>query len=243
MQDNQQTLNPSEDEQYREFKRIKRIEEAKASVLKIECDCLAPTVDRAYLKEICRDANTVELGSIVVFPAHVKSCVSFLGKDPKVSLIAAISYPCGADATEIKVAAVKRAVKDGVDEVEVSAPTSFIKEGNWAYFKKECKKIKKAAKQRAARIALDCSALSEKELNKACQTAADAGINCIRLNNTDGETVAGVKAALKGKCLIKADRAENAVAFANLNTMGGDYVGCLSACQLATFLIKQAEAE
>ena len=44
MQDNQQTLNPSEDEQYREFKRIKRIEEAKASVLKIECDCLAPTV-------------------------------------------------------------------------------------------------------------------------------------------------------------------------------------------------------
>ena len=154
MQDNQQTLNPSEDEQYREFKRIKRIEEAKASVLKIECDCLAPTVDRAYLKEICRDANTVELGSIVVFPAHVKSCVSFLGKDPKVSLIAAISYPCGADATEIKVAAVKRAVKDGVDEAEVSAPVSYIKDGNWGYVKREFKKVKKAGKNRAAVPAL-----------------------------------------------------------------------------------------
>lgn len=243
MQDNQQTANPAEDEQYREFKRIKRMEEAKASVLKIECDCLASTVDRTYLKDICREANTLEIGALIVFPAYVKTCVSYLGKDPKVSLIAAVSYPCGAETTEIKAAAVKRAVKDGVDEVEVSAPVAFIKEGNWAYFKKECKKIKKAAKQRAVRIAFDCSALNEKELGKACQTAADAGINCIRLNNTDGETVSRVKAALKGKCLIKADKADNAVAFANLCTMGADYVGCASACQLANYLVKQAEAD
>ena len=47
MQDsNQQTLNATEDAQYREFKRIKRIEEAKASLLKIECDCLTAYADK-----------------------------------------------------------------------------------------------------------------------------------------------------------------------------------------------------
>ena len=138
MQDsNQQTLNATEDAQYREFKRIKRIEEAKASLLKIECDCLTAYADKNSLKETCKTANALEIGAIVVFPAFVKTCVSYLGKDPKISLIASVSYPYGEETTEVKTAAVKRAVKDGVDEVEVCAPTAFIKDGNMMYLKKE----------------------------------------------------------------------------------------------------------
>lgn len=244
MQDsNQQTLNATEDAQYREFKRIKRIEEAKASLLKIECDCLTAYVDKNSLKETCKTANALEIGAIVVFPAFVKTCVSYLGKDPKISLIASVSYPYGEETTEVKTAAVKRAVKDGVDEVEVCAPTAFIKDGNMMYFKKECKKLKKAARMCALRIVIDCSLLNDKELAKACVTAADAGVNCLRLNNADGDVVASVKAAIKGKCLIKGDKADNAIAFANLCTMGADTVGCTSAIELANYILKQAEAE
>lgn len=232
-----------EDEQYREFKRIKRMEEAKASILKIECDCLSPLTDKGSVKETCKLANTLEIGAVVVFPSFVKACVSYLGKDPQVSLIAAVAYPYGEETTEVKVAAVKRAVKDGVDEIEVSAPTAFIKDGNFMYFKKECKKLKKAAKVRALRIVINCALLGEKELIKACVTAADAGVNCLRLNNADGELVAKIKSALKGKCLIKGDKAENAAAFANLCVMGADTVSCTQATELAQYLLKQAETE
>lgn len=243
MQEEKDTATLTEEEQYKEFKRIKRIEEAKASVLKIECDCLSPYTDKTSLKETCKTADTLAIGAIVVFPDYVKACVNALGKDPKVSLIAAISYPFGEDVTEVKAAAVKRAVKDGVDEVEVCAPTAFLRDGNLAYFKKECKKIKKAAKSCAVRVILDCSILNEKELTKAAVTAADAGINCLRLNGADGETVAKIKAAVKGKCLIKAEKADGATAFATLCTMGADTVACVQALNLAQYLLKQAEAE
>lgn len=242
MQDSQQTVPTNDDEQYREFKRIKRLEEAKASVQKIECDCLSVFTDKISLKETCKTANALGVGAVVVFPAYVKSCVSFLGKDPQTALVAAIAFPFGEETTDIKVAAVKRAVKDGVDEVEVSAPMAFLKDGNWAYFKKECKKLKKASRMRAVRVTVNCNLLNEKEIIKACVTAADAGVNCLRLNSADGELLTKVKTALKGKSLIKAERAETASAFANLCVMGADAVSCTSAVELANYLLRQAEA-
>ena len=244
MQDNkQQTLNASEDEEYREFKRVQKMNEAKANVSKIECDCLSPLMDKVSLKEMCKSANAIEMGGIVVPPNIVKACVSYLGKDPKVSLIAGIGFPYGGELTEIKAAAVKRAVRDGVDEAEVWAPTVFLRDGNFAYFKKECKKIKKAGKNCAVRVVLDCKSLGEKELVRAAVTAVDTGIDCVRLSGADGELVAKVKAALKGRGHIKADRADSALAFVNLCTAGADTVGCTSALDLANYLLKQAEAE
>ncbi len=236
-----QEANGIKDELYSEYKRLKATEEARANVLKIECDCLSPYTDRATLKELCRRANTLKLGALVVFPAFVKACVSFLGSAPQVSLVAAISYPYGADKTEIKVAAVKQAVKDGVDEAEVFAPTAYIKDGNWSYFKRECKKVKKVAKSKAVRMVFDCARLSEKELAKACSVAAETGIACVRLNGADGELLSRIKQSLNGKCRIKADKAESKEQFINFYVMGADAVNCTSACDLASLLLKQAE--
>lgn len=231
----------TEEEQFKEFKRIKRLDEAKASVLKIECDCLSPYTEKASLKETCKSANALAIGAIVVFPSYVKACVNALGKDPQVSLIAAVSYPYGEEVTEVKAAAVKRAVKDGVDEVEVCAPTAFIRDGNFLYFKKECKKLKKAAKNCALRIVLDCAVLTEKEILKSAVTAAEAGVNCLRLSGAEGDMIAKVKSALKGRCLIKADKADGLAAFSTLCNMGADAVSCTQALSLAQFILKDAE--
>ncbi len=233
----------TEEQQFLEFKRLNRIKEVKASVLKIECDCLSADCDKAFLKDICRRANTLEIGAIVVYPAFVKLCVSYLGNDPKVSLIASVSYPHGADTVEIKTEAIKRAVKDGVDEVEVCASSAVIRDGNWLYLKKECKKLKKAAKIRALRLVFDCKSLTEKELVKACTIAADTGVNCLRLKGADSDLVTTVKAALKGKCLIKADGAGDLSAFLSFSNVGADTVDCTRAFDLASYLIKSAEEE
>lgn len=233
----------SEREEFEEFKRANRIKEAKATALKIELDCLSAICDKAYLKDICRRANMQEIGALVVYPAFVKACVSYLGADPKVSLISAISYPLGGDTTEIKCKAVKRAVKDGVAEVEVSSPTALIKDGNFQYFKRECKKLKRAAKNRALRVVFDCNTLSENELTKACQTAADVGVNCLRLSGADSELVNLIKSRLKGKCLIKADGAQEVSAFISFCNVGADFVTCPRAFDIAAYLLNSAKED
>ena len=242
MQENNTTVQAEDNAEYLEYRRLKREEEARANLQKIECDCLSPYIDKLRLKEICKGADGLALGAIVVFPAYVKACVAHLGKDPKSALIAEISYPHGLETTEVKVAAVKRAIKDGVDEVEVCAPIQLIKDGNWAYFKRECKKLKKAARNIPVRLTFDCSMLTPDELNKACSQAADTGIRCVRLSNADGEGIAAIKRALRGKCLIKADGVESFSAFANYCVMGADYLGSCNALSLANLIKQQADA-
>lgn len=241
MQVTKNNTQTEESDEYREFRRLKREEEAKANLQKIECDCLSPYIDKLQLKETCKSADSLALGAIVIFPAYVKACVSYLGKDPKCSLIAEISYPHGLDSTEVKAVAIKRAIKDGVDEVEVCAPIQMIKDGNHAYFKHECKKVKKAAGRIPVRVAFDCSVLSPEELSKACIAAADAGVHCVRLNSTDGETIAAVKKAVRGKCLIKAGGVETFPVFANYCVMGADYLGSKNAISLANLIKHRAD--
>lgn len=231
----------TEEEEFEQYKRVNRIKLAKAEALKIELDCLTNLCDKTYLRDVCRRANMQEIGALVVYPAFVKPCVGFLGPDPKTSLIAAISYPHGGDTTELKVDAVKRAVKDGVDEVEVCAPTALLKDGNLQYFKRECKKLKRAARIRALRLVFDCACLSEKELIKACLIAADAGVNCVRLNGADSDLLGTVKANLKGKCLIKADSAKDLSAFVTYCNVGADAVNCPRAFDIAAYLLSSAE--
>lgn len=233
----------SEEEQFKEFKRANRIKEAKASVLKIECDALSPQLDKSSLKAVCQKATATQVGGVVVLPGYVKQCVAYLGSNPSVSLVAAVGYPHGADVTAVKVLAVKQAVKDGVDEVEVCAPLFAIKDGNFQYLKRECKKLKKAAKVRALRVVLDCTQLTEKELLKACIVCADCAVNCIRLNGVDAQIVAKVKGALKGRCLIKASSAKEPSTFATYCNVGADVVDCINAFQLAEYIINDAAAQ
>ena len=182
-----------------------------------------------------------------VLPNHVKPCVTYLGKDPQVSLIACISFPHGGDSTKVKVAAVKQAVKDGVDEAEVSAPVSYIKDGNWSYVKREFKKVKKAAKNRAVRINVESTLLTPQELNKVCSLAADCGIPSLRTHSGyfgggfDGEVILRMKAAVKDKCTIKADGVSNISDMGIAVDMGAGIIGSKNAVDLAQLILNTVD--
>lgn len=236
-------LTEEEQRQFLEFKRLRKLEEAKAKIAKMECDCLSAYTEKSAVRQLCRDGDRLGLGAVVVLPSFVKPCVAFLGKDPRCGLIAAISYPHGGDVTEVKAAAVKRAVKDGVDEVEVCAPTQVIKDGNLAYFKRECRKLRRASKKRALRITLDCAALTPQELMRAVNCAADSGVNVIRLTGAvDHDTVRKVRAALKDRCLMKIEGVESAAQYDESVALGASSVSCKNAVELATLMLYEAKS-
>ncbi len=240
-------MNDTERQQFEEFKRKINKEAAAAQAGKLEYDLIGSSVDKAVLRRACQDAETLGLGAVCVLPCQVKNCVSFLGSDPKASVIACISYPHGGDTTKMKVAAVKQAVKDGVDEAEVTAPVSVVKEGNWSYIKKEFKKLKSAAKNRNVRINLECSYLTEHEIIKLATLAADSGITSLRVSSggiSSGfkpETVAKVKSAVRDKCTIKADGISSVTEMQEAVDMGAGIIGCKNASDLARLIYQAAE--
>ena len=228
--------------QFEQFKKIKLIEQTRARIAKVECDCLSPTVGRAELKTLCREAERLGLGGIVVLPAFVKACVAYLGNDPSCSLVAPVSFPHGGDTTESKVAATKRAVKDGVDEAEVYAPFAAIKEGNMAYVRREFKKLVKAARPRALRIVLDCNYLDEREVVRACNCAADCGVNVVRIINAGGlSVITSAKSVLRDRCLLKGDGCTLAE-MEELEALGVAIINCNNAVEVCSRLLNAAQS-
>lgn len=240
-------LDEDEQRQYEEYKKKINLQAAAGEVSKIEYDMVKPVIDKATLRAACQEANSLRLGAICVLPCHVEKCVNFLGADPQTSLIACISYPYGGDTTKMKIAAVKEAVKWGVDEVEVTAPLSYVKDGNWGYVKREFKKLKKAAKNRNVRINIEYELLEPNEVSKLSSVAADCGITSIKTSSgfygmgTGTEVIARMKAAVKDKCTIKAEGVTSVAEFEAAISMGAGIVGSKNAPDLARFLLKAAE--
>lgn len=225
---------------FADFKRKLNEQSAIAQVAKLEYKLTTVKTDKSSLKREVKQADDLKLGGVCVLPCYVKACESFLGGDPQTSLIGCAGYPYGADTLPVKITAVKRAVKDGVDEVELSAPVNLIKDGNFAAVKKEFKKLKSAAKIRNLRIAFDNKYLTTEEIVKACHIACSAGITAISVPY-DTELLQKVKNAVKDKLTVKAD---NVTSLADLQTavdLGATVIGSPCAIDLAELILKTTE--
>lgn len=240
-------LNETELKQFNEYKKNLNLQAAQAQIGKIEYNLIDATVDKSTLKKACQEANTLKLGGICVLPNAVRLCAHMLGNNPQTSLIACISYPHGGDTTKIKSKTVKEAIKDGVDEVEVTVPVACIKEGDWGYVKHEFKVLKKAAKKRALRINIECNLLTPAELTKVCTVAVDCGITSIRTSSGfygsgfKPEIITAIKNVVKDKCTIKADGVSTLGEAESALTMGAGILGCKNAADLARIVLKAAE--
>ena len=243
----------AEREEFTEFKRRMNLQAAEAQIGKLEYNLTDTAIDKLTLRKACQDANVLKLGAVCVLPNQVKPCVSYLGANPSASLIACISYPHGGDTFKTKIDAVKHAIRDGVDEVEVTAPVSYVKDGNWNYIKREFKKLKSACKNRALRVNIESPLLSEQELTRLCNLAAECGISSLRVSTESysgggvsavnfniAETISKVKSAVKDRCTIKAD---GAVTLSDVNSaveMGAVVIGSKNAASLARLILQTA---
>ena len=228
---------------YAEFKRKINLQAAKAQIRKIEYNLADVTTGLSALKAACSDANNLQLGGVCVAPSFVKSCSGYLGATAKrkSSLIACISYPNGGDTTDIKVKAAKRAIKDGADEVEVTAPIAQIRDGNYQYVKREFKKLRSATKNKALRISAECDLLTKNEIMRLCSLAADCKITSVKTSS--GEMVAEIRNALKDRCTIKAEGIAGVSELSNAVDMGAQVVGCKNAPAVARYILAAADNE
>ena len=240
-------MNDTQLQQFNDYRRKLNLQAAEAQVRGIEYNLIDATTNKALLKRACQEANTLKLGAVCVLPNSVRLCANFLGANPQTSLIACISYPHGGDTTKIKVKAVKEAIKDGVDEVEVTVPIACIKESDWGYIKRELKALKKATKKSALRINIEYSLLTPAELTKICTIIADCGITSIRTSSGfynsgfKADIITAIKNIVRDKCTVKADGVSTLGNAETALSMGAGIVGSKNAPDIARLILKAAE--
>ncbi len=234
---------------YSQFRRKINAEAARSQIKKLEYDLATVKAGLSVLKSACADANSLELGAVCVLPCFVRNCSVFLGLDRKCGLVACISSPHGGDATPIKVKAVKRALNDGADEVEVTAPVAHIRDGNFSYVKKEFKKLRKAVKHKSLRIDLESNLLSREQVTRVCNIAADCGVNSIKTSSSalsggnEIERITDIKSAVKDKCTIKAEGVATVLEMSSAIDMGASVIGSKNAADVARAILAAADSE
>lgn len=241
MDNGNNVITPQERQEFEEYKRRKRVAEARSQAARLELDLTVPGMPSATVLSQVKEAEKCWLGGVCVQPYFVRSCVRSAAA---VRVICCVSLWNGADTTDVKVRQVKSAIKDGAAAVEVTAPIPAIKDGAWSYVRREFKKLRAASRRASLRITAEAALLGTEEAERMYRLACDCGADGIRISNTvrsDDECVSAAFAAVAGRTAIKA-QAESYGRIQTMTELGGTVIGSRSAIEIARALMNAAES-
>ncbi len=233
-------ITAQEREEFEEYKRRKRIAEARAVAARMELDLMQPGADAPAVLSAVKDAEKCGLGGVAVPPYFVSMCARLAAKP---AVVCCISPFGGAETSEAKVFQLRRAVRSGAAAAEVTAPVPAIKEGAWSYVRRELKKLRSAAKKTELRITAEAPLLTVKEAERLCLLAADCGVTCVRVGSSAcaDEELSQISSAVRGRLKIKACGADTPARIATLLELGADVVSSRSAVEVARAVLAAAE--
>ncbi len=177
----------------------------------IDHTILKPDCSREDVERICEEAKTHRFSTVCVPPFYVKDAATIL-EDSLVKVTTVIGFPMGYSSVASKVEEIKRAINDGVDEVEVVVNLCAVKSGNWNYVRNDIDSVTRAVhlKGKVIKIILETELLTATEMKKICDLCTEIEVNYIK--NSTGllgkkvkpETIAYLKSMLPKSIKIKA---------------------------------------
>lgn len=150
-------------------------------------------IDHTYLKAnctsedvevLCQEALSHRFYSICIPPYFVSQARNYLGVNSAVKICTVVGYPMGYNTTAAKVEEIKRAIMDGVDEVDVVANMTAIKAGDWSYVQNDIESVMVMThlRSRKIKLAFEINELELEEIQKICEICKDKSVDYIKLS-------------------------------------------------------------
>ena len=162
------------------------------------------------IKRICKEAKENEFFSVCINPCFVKYAKKCL-KGTNVKVCTVIGFPLGANSSKIKYAEAKRAIADGVDEIDVVMNIGKFKEKKYVYVGKELAKIVDLCNKKViVKVIIETCYLTKEEILRACQLVYECGVDFVKTstgygtNGAQVEDVKMMKEVCKDRLKIKA---------------------------------------
>lgn len=207
------------------------------TILKPDC-----TIDD--VRKLCEEAVAYGFYAVCVPPYFVKNAKQFLEKS-SVKLSTVVGFPMGYSTTSAKVEEIKKAVDEGVDELDVVINICAVKSGNWNYVQNDIDSMTTAVhiKGKQIKVILETGLMTEAEIRRLCQICQEVGPNFVKTStgfNGGGATVPAVRLlreCLDSKIKIKASGGirtrEDAIAMVEA---GADRIGTSSGVKIVADL-------
>lgn len=195
---------------------------------------LEQTTTLQDVERVCNEAKEFGFITICIPPLYVKKAKEFLqGTGVKVSTV--IGFPMGYAAIEAKVAEIVLAMVDGVDELDIVANISAIKNGDWEFVANEINTIMPLIreKKKGVKVIIESGRLTNDEIIRCCDIYGLAGVDYIKTatgfstENTEIEQVRLIRRHLANNVKILANgNIRSFVLAKHYIDAGADLIGC-----------------
>ena len=210
---------------------------------------IAPYIDHTFLKQtttiadiekLCREALEYNFAAVCVPPLYVKKSKELLvNSEIKVSTV--IGFPFGYCAIEAKVAEIVLAIVDNVDELDMVANISAIKNGDWAFIANEINTIMPIVRknEKVIKVIIESGILTDDEIIKCCDIYGAAGVDFVKTSTGFADKGASIhdvqliRAHLADSIKIKASGGIRSYSFAKeLINAGANRLGCSASVEI-----------
>lgn len=147
----------------------------------IDYTLLKPDATTNGIKRFCQRARKYNVYGVCVSPVWVKDCERYLkGADIKVGTV--IGFPLGSQATQIKSAEAKQAIKDGAQEIDMVINIGYIKSGWYNKALRELKEIVRLAHRYGVivKVIIETAYLSRAEIVKSAGLVIKSGADFVK---------------------------------------------------------------
>jgi deoxyribose-phosphate aldolase len=148
----------------------------------IEHTLLKPDCSQQDVQHLCEEALQYQFAAVCIPPFYVREAKRILGEGAKVRVATVVGFPMGYVAIASKSEEIKRAVDEGVDDIDAVVNIAAIKSQNWNHVLRDIDSIARAIHMRGktSKLILECGLLTEAEIQRACELARDVDINYVK---------------------------------------------------------------
>lgn len=161
----------------------------------IDHTILKPATTIAEIGTLCADALAYNFKAVCVPPFYVKAAKQLL-RNSAVLVATVIGFPFGYDSTDSKVIAIRQALLDGADELDIVHNIAALKNADWTYLSKEialCLQPVRLA-DKVLKVIIESGILTEKEIVDACELYARHKVDFVKTSTGYAEKGASIEA-------------------------------------------------
>jgi len=122
-----------------------------------------------------------------VKPCHVELAAGLL-KESQVKVSCVLSFPHGADTSAVKAAQAKKAIEDGVDEIDMVMNIGKFMSGDYVYVIEDIKSVVDVARPSGVKVKViqESGYLSLEQVARACELSHEAGADFVKTSTGFG---------------------------------------------------------
>jgi deoxyribose-phosphate aldolase len=180
----------------------------KALIEATEYTCVKSTDTLQHAEKICRETLEYGFAAVVVNPVFLERVAELV--KGKSEVCTTVAFPFGSTTAVAKMKELDECIRLGADAVDMVINISAMKSKMYGVVEEEIRSFAQRGKDIITKIILETCYLDREEIVRVCEMAALHGIDYVKTTTGMGpggatlEDVAIMKAAVDGKCKIKA---------------------------------------